>query len=201
MSKNLSKRLAKQDLATNTLVPPTATAQEEAIPVRGHPKARRRFRWGRVLMYLILFVLLIYAFFPTFWLISTSIKPQLEAFQNPPTWWPHHPTLYSYQILPADQQGFVTYFKNSLIVGVCTMLLTLLAAVPAGYVLSRFHFRGARTLLLVILATQMFPYVTILISLYTLFRQLHMLNTYPALVLSLYNLLAAVQYLDDEGLL
>ncbi len=146
MSKNLSKRLAKQDLATNTLVPPTATAQEEAIPVRGHPKARRRFRWGRVLMYLILFVLLIYAFFPTFWLISTSIKPQLEAFQNPPTWWPHHPTLYSYQILPADQQGFVTYFKNSLIVGVCTMLLTLLAAVPAGYVLSRFHFRGARTL-------------------------------------------------------
>jgi multiple sugar transport system permease protein len=86
--------------------------------------------------------------------------------------------------LPADQQGFVTYFKNSLIVGICTTLLTLLAAVPAGYVLSRFRFRGARALLLVILATQMFPYVTILISLYTLFRQLHMLNTYPALVLS-----------------
>ncbi len=78
----------------------------------------------------------------------------------------------------------MTYFKNSLIVGICTTLLTLLAAVPAGYVLSRFRFRGARALLLVILATQMFPYVTILISLYTLFRQLHMLNTYPALVLS-----------------
>jgi multiple sugar transport system permease protein len=136
------------------------------------------------LLYLILLVLLIYAFFPTFWLISTSIKPQLEAFQNPPTWWPHNPTLYSYQILPADQQGFVTYFKNSLIVGICTTLLTLLAAVPAGYVLSRFRFRGARALLLIILATQMFPYVTILISLYTLFRQLHMLNTFPALVLS-----------------
>ena len=78
----------------------------------------------------------------------------------------------------------MTYFKNSLIVGICTTLLTLLAAVPAGYVLSRFRFRGARTLLLVILGTQMFPYVTILISLYTLFRQLNLLNTYPALVLS-----------------
>src|SRR5258708_16247482 len=64
------------------------------------------------------------------------------------------------------------------------MVLTLLVAVPAGYVLSRFRFRGARALLLVILATQMFPYVTILISLYTLFRQLGLLNSYPALVLS-----------------
>jgi multiple sugar transport system permease protein len=135
-------------------------------------------------LYLILFVLLIYAFFPTFWMLSTSIKPQLEAFQNPPTWWPHNPTLNSYQILFTDQQGFLTYFKNSLIVGIFTTLLTLLAATPAGYVLSRFRFRGARALLLVILATQMFPYVTILISLYTLFRQLGMLNTYPVLVLS-----------------
>nr|HET6903910.1 carbohydrate ABC transporter permease [Ktedonobacteraceae bacterium] len=184
MSKDLSKHSAQEDLATNILIPPAATHQTTARPARGRANDKPRFSWGRVVLYLILIVLLIYAFFPTFWLISTSFKPQLEAFQNPPTWWPHNPTLYSYQILPADQQGFVTYFKNSLIVGICTTLMTLLAAVPAGYVLSRFRFRGARALLLVILATQMFPYVTILISLYTLFRQLHMLNTYPALVLS-----------------
>lgn len=84
----------------------------------------------------------------------------------------------------ADQQGFVRYFINSLIVSVFTTLLTLLVATPGGYVLSRFKFRGVRAVLLVILATQMFPYVVILISLYTLFRQLHMLNTYPALVLA-----------------
>ena len=184
MSKDLSKPFAQDDLATNVLEPPAITDQKAAIRARSRRRARRRFSWGQVVLYLILFVLLIYAFFPTFWLISTSIKPQLEAFQNPPTWWPHNPTFFSYQILPADQQGFVTYFKNSLIVGICTTLLTLLAAVPAGYVLSRFRFRGARTLLLVILGTQMFPYVTILISLYTLFRQLNLLNTYPALVLS-----------------
>ncbi|MDQ2905936.1 MAG: carbohydrate ABC transporter permease [Chloroflexota bacterium] len=145
---------------------------------------RTRHTAIRLLLYVALFLLLIYAFFPTFWLLSTSFKPQLEAFQNPPTWWPRQITFYSYQTLPADQQGFVQYFKNSLIVSFCTMLLTLLAATPGGYVLSRFHFRGARAVLLVILATQMFPYVTILISLYTLFRQLHMLNTYPTLVIA-----------------
>lgn len=145
---------------------------------------RPRFTFGRFLMYVALAALLIYAFFPTFWLISTSFKPQGEAFENPPTWVPRVFTTHSYEILPQDQQGFVTYFKNSLIVSVSTTLLSLLAAVPAGYVLSRFRFRGARALLLTILATQMFPYVTILISLYTLFRQLHILNTYPALILA-----------------
>ncbi|HEY7419472.1 MAG TPA: carbohydrate ABC transporter permease [Ktedonobacteraceae bacterium] len=138
----------------------------------------------RVVTYLILIALLLYAFFPTFWMLSTSFKSQAEAFFYPPTWWPHQFTFYSYKILPADQQGFVRYFTNSLIVSTCTTLLTLLAAAPGGYVLSRFQFRGVRAVLMVILATQMFPYVVILISLYTLFRQLHMLNTYPALVLA-----------------
>ncbi|BCL77925.1 ABC transporter permease [Ktedonobacteria bacterium brp13] len=145
---------------------------------------RTRHNMTRILTYVVLLVLLIYAFFPTFWLVSTSFKSQSEAFLYPPTWIPHLFTLYSYLILPADQQGFVRYFENSLIVSVCTTLLTLLAAAPGGYVLSRFHFRGARAVLMVILATQMFPYAVILISLYTLFRELHMLNTYPALVLA-----------------
>ena len=146
--------------------------------------SRRRYNLKRILLYLALAGLLLYAFFPTFWLLSTSVKPQLEAFQNPPTWVPRNPTLHSYEILPSDEQGFVQYFKNSLIIGVLATLLTLLAAVPAGYVLSRFRFRGARALLLIILGSQMFPYVTILISLYTLFRQLNMLNTYPALIIA-----------------
>ncbi len=188
MSHDISKPVSHDNLAARTPMSDSIIEQEPALPGNAATSTKRttkrRIRWTRVLLYVVLLVLLIYAFFPTFWLISTSIKPQLEAFQNPPTWWPHNPTLYSYQILPADQSGFVTYFKNSLIVGVFTTLLTLLAATPAGYVLSRFRFRGARALLLVILATQMFPYVTILISLYTLFRQLGMLNTYPALVLS-----------------
>ena len=169
-------------------VPLTSATQDNAGGISGVTRAqgnkKRPLSWKRVVIYLVLLVLLIYAFFPTFWLISTSFKPQLEAFQAPPTWWPHTITFHSYAILPADQQGFVAYFKNSLIVSVLTTLLTLLAATPAGYVLSRFQFRGARAILLVILGTQMFPYVTILISLYTLFRQLGMLNSYPALVLS-----------------
>jgi multiple sugar transport system permease protein len=145
---------------------------------------RVRHTLKRICMYALLVILLLYAFFPVFWMLSTSFKSQAEAFFYPPTWWPHQFTFHSYLILPADQQGFVRYFENSLIVSSFTTLLTLCAATPGGYVLSRFRFRGVRAILLVILATQMFPYVVILISLYTLFRQLHMLNTYPALVIA-----------------
>jgi multiple sugar transport system permease protein len=146
------------------------------------PRTRKRI--GRFFLYVALAILMVYAFFPTFWLISTSLKPQLEAFQNPPTWIPHTITFHSYRILPEDHAGFVQYLKNSFIVGIATTVITLIAAAHAGYALSRFRFRGARALVLLILATQMFPYVTILISLYTLFRQLHLLNTYQALILA-----------------
>ncbi len=160
-------------------------AETEESPSRStYRVGAPHFDTKRALVYVTLVILLLYAFFPTFWLISTSLKPQLEAFLNPPTWWPRTPTLHSYEILPRDEQGFVQYFKNSLIVSISATFLTLLAAIPAGYVLSRFRFRGTRALILVIVATQMIPYVTILISLYTLFRQLHILNTYPSLMLA-----------------
>ncbi len=168
----------------------TQSSRDSAIDERTryeHAEAKRhraRHTLKRICMYALLVILLLYALFPVFWMLSTSFKSQAEAFFYPPTWWPHQFTFHSYLILPADQEGFVRYFENSLIVSSFTTLLTLCVATPGGYVLSRFRFRGIRAVLLVILATQMFPYVVILISLYTLFRQLHMLNTYPALVIA-----------------
>ncbi len=181
MSKDISHlptRKAPEDAA------PKTQDVEIAVSTKGQASHRTKRTVMRIVTYVILILLFIFAFFPTFWMLSTSFKSQGEAFFYPPTWWPHQFTFHSYQILPADAEGFVRYFLNSVIVSVCTTLLTLLAAVPGGYVLSRFHFRGTRAILLVILTTQMFPYVVILISLYTLFRQLHLLNTYPALVLA-----------------
>jgi multiple sugar transport system permease protein len=54
----------------------------------------------------------------------------------------------------------------------------------AGYAVSRLRFPGKRPLLLGILATQMFPHVLILISLYGMFRQLHLMNTHLGLIFS-----------------
>ncbi len=109
-----------------------ATTTPTRRPVGERRRAPTGMRLARVGLYLALALLLAFAFFPTFWLISTSFKPQLEAFQNPPTWIPRRPTVFSYEILPRDRAGFVQFFKNSLIVGAATTLLTLLAATHAG---------------------------------------------------------------------
>src|SRR5258708_34568424 len=106
------------------VVEATPSAEAEAQRVTEHNRAQRRQqtgrRWRRALLYVALALLLVYAFFPPFWLLSTSIKPQLEAFQNPPTWWPRQITFYRNQLLPTDQHGFVKNFKNSMIVSLAT---------------------------------------------------------------------------------
>jgi len=110
----MSKQLPENRIAVPNPVEESAdttraaemAAAEAASRVDADAKRHRtRHTASRVLIYVILAILLIYAFFPTFWLLSTSFKPQLEAFQIPPTWWPRNFTFFSYQILPADQQG------------------------------------------------------------------------------------------------
>jgi multiple sugar transport system permease protein len=77
----------------------------------------------------------------------------------------------------------MTYFKNSMIVAVLTVLFTLILATPAAYGFSRVHFLGKRTLIYLILVSQMLPIVLILIPLYITFLKLRLLSTYIGLIL------------------
>ncbi len=70
-----------------------------------------------------------------------------------------------------------------MIVTIASVVLTLFLATPAGYVFSRMKFFGRRTLIYVVLISQMLPIVLILIPIYTLFLKLRLLSTYIGLVL------------------
>jgi len=140
---------------------------------------------SRIFIYLVLFIILTFAFFPIFWMISTSFKPKSEAFNVPPSWIPVSFTLESYIKQITDRGGFLVFFKNGLIVSVSVTIVTIILAVLAGYSFSRFRFSGQRAIFLLILATQMFPYVAIVISLYVVFKNLGLLNTYFGLILAL----------------
>jgi multiple sugar transport system permease protein len=76
------------------------------------------------------------------------------------------------------------YLRNSITTGIATSLLATAGATLAGYALSRLTFPGKRPLLLGILATQMFPHVLILISLYVMYRELNLMDTHYGLVLA-----------------
>jgi multiple sugar transport system permease protein len=143
-----------------------------------------RYKVGRVLTYSLLVFLLGMVFFPIFWLISTSLKTALQVYQIPPRWIPSTLTFENYAKLFSGYVPFPLYLRNSIIACIATALLATAGATIAGYALSRLTFPGKRPILLAILATQMFPHVLILISLYVMYRELHLMNTHVGLVIA-----------------
>lgn len=141
-------------------------------------------RLKQIIVSTVLLMTIIFVFFPTFWMVSTSLKPNADAFAIPPYWIPRQWTLENYARQLADRSGFVTYVGNGVLVALATAVVAVIVSVPAGYVFARFHFWGKRALLIVILASQMFPGVIIVIALYSLYRQIGLLDTHTGLILS-----------------
>jgi len=115
---------------------------------------------------------------PLYWMVTTSLKPVDQIFQKPPVLFPSSIQLDSYkQIfgLPTSRGEIyinaLVYLKNSLIIALITMLLTMLMAIPAAYALSRFKFRGRSAFVLFLLVAQMLPSVLMVIPLFVLFKQ------------------------------
>jgi multiple sugar transport system permease protein len=128
--------------------------------------------------------------FLIYWMLSVSLKAPEEVFTRAPTWYPHEPTFKAYINLwrlgttQTEVSPIGTFLLNSIIVAGGTTALCLFIGSLAAYVFSRFRFRGSRALMLVILTTQMFPFVMLVISVYLLFKRFYLLNTYIGLILS-----------------
>jgi len=147
------------------------------------PKRMRLFV-KTTLLYLITLAVMLPLIFPAYWLFSSSFKTNLAAYMTPPQWFPMPATVENYINLTVGYTDFITYVRNSLITCTATAILAMVVASLAGYAISRLRFRGKRPLLLAILSTQMFPHVLILISLYVMYRQLGLINTYLGLIIS-----------------
>lgn len=154
--------------------------------MRGNKKARIIKGGAKQVRLLIILSLLVLVLLPIYWMVNTSLKPQTEIFKMPPTIFPKEVTLQNYiSILVGDLASsisFMTYFKNSVIVSVATVILTLILATPAAYAFSRVLFIGKRMLIYLILISQMLPIVLILIPTYVTFLKLQLLSTYIGLV-------------------
>ena len=144
---------------------------------------RQPGRRRRVLLYAGAVVLVMAAAFPLFWMLSTSLKPSGEIFATPPRMIPAHPTLENFGRL-FRETSFLTYFRNSATVALMAVLLTLSVSALGAYGLTRFSFSGRDKVAGLILTTYMFAPVMIIIPFYILVKQLGIVNTHLALVLS-----------------
>jgi N,N'-diacetylchitobiose transport system permease protein len=121
--------------------------------------------------------------FPVYWMVNTAFKPRPEVMTATPHFLPDHPTLSNFGNAVRQPQ-FLTDLRNSVIVVALTVVASIVLGLFAAAALSRFRFRGRRTIMVVILAVQMLPGTALLIPMFVMFNGLGLLGTYAALVLA-----------------
>ncbi len=141
----------------------------------------RAFRFLTLWLPLILFLL--FLLFPFYWTLVTSLKTDTELHSLTVVYWPQQPTMAAYRYL-FQQYNFLHPMRNSLLVAVITMALSLTVSTLAAYSFSRFRFPGRKPLMMLFLTNNMFPTVLLLIPLFTNMRKLGLLYTPWSLVLS-----------------
>ncbi|MFN8449979.1 MAG: carbohydrate ABC transporter permease [Anaerolineae bacterium] len=136
---------------------------------------------GNALYYLIAIVLAVIFAGPFVWMLSSSLKPASEIFANPPTLISPNFSLNNYTEV-FRQAPFGRYMFNSFFVATTVTVIALILHAMAGYALARLEFPFKRVIFMVIIATLMVPFYTILIPLAILVRDLGWINTYLALI-------------------
>jgi N,N'-diacetylchitobiose transport system permease protein len=137
---------------------------------------------GRALTYLTLVAIVVVSLFPFFWMLITSVKPDTDIFTKTPEFLPTNPIFDRYRDLFAG--NVPQQFVNSIIVAGSTTVITGVIALFAGYSLARFRIPLRKYLLIVILSIQLLPQTVLVIPLFVVLRNAHLLSTYPGLILS-----------------
>lgn len=134
----------------------------------------------RIVFYVLVAVIAVYALFPFYWAFSTSFKTENEMFSRA-SYIPQEPTLKNYRyVLESDR--FLLSLRNSAIVSSLTSLLALTVGSFAAYALGRLRFPGRTALLYLVLSMTMFPAISILSGLYTVVKEFGLFGTPFALI-------------------
>jgi ABC-type glycerol-3-phosphate transport system permease component len=136
----------------------------------------------RTLGILLLVVSLFVFMFPFFWMISCSLKTLAEVSVFPPPVLPAVPQWQNY-ITAFTRAPLARYGLNSVIVSLSVIVLVVSLTSAAAYALVFLNFRFKRVIFLMLMAPQMVAGVTLMLPLFIVLRQLHMLNTLPALII------------------
>jgi multiple sugar transport system permease protein len=119
--------------------------------------------------------------FPVYWMINVSFTKDTDMRHDPPYLFPVHGTLQGYRSV-LDQQG--PYLGTSLLIGLGTVVLTVLLSAPAGYSLAKLRPRGGGVLSFVLLMAQMIPGIIMAMGFYAIYLRLGVLNSAAGLVLA-----------------
>lgn len=134
---------------------------------------------GRVI---VLTIFLLIAIMPIYWMLITSLKTSKDVISLDIQYWPKNLTFDNYKAV-LKGSGFLYYVKNSLITSLVSATIVLLAAIPGGYGLARYKFKGKGAVTNTYLITQMIPITLLLVPLMSIYGRLGLMDTLASVVI------------------
>ncbi|HZC39858.1 MAG TPA: carbohydrate ABC transporter permease [Streptosporangiaceae bacterium] len=126
-------------------------------------------------------VALVIMLFPLYAVIVASFEDNSQLYGTHYNFWPPSLSLANYRTV-LSQQG--AHIVSTLIIALATAALTLAIALPAAHALARYRFRVTVLIAGSLLVAQILPSIVIANSLFILYHKLHLLDSYPGLVLA-----------------
>ncbi|UCE56651.1 MAG: carbohydrate ABC transporter permease [Desulfobacterales bacterium] len=141
-------------------------------------------RWALILAYFFLIVFIIFFLFPPYYMLVTSFKTnqEISSVKGIPWIINQAPTLFHYKNLLINTH-FLTFFKNTVIVTIFTVAISMTISILAAYSLSRMRFFGSALLATGVFLTYLVPETLLFIPLFKVLGKLGLLNSKWALVL------------------
>ncbi|NUW44074.1 carbohydrate ABC transporter permease [Nonomuraea rhodomycinica] len=158
----------------------TATLSR-SVPITRAPRGRRPR--SRAAAWAAVAVIGLFGLAPIYWLVVTAFTPDERAFTFPPSLVPTELTFDHFTKL-ADNEKLFGYLVNSVVVSVVTAFLSVVVSAYMAYAFSKFRYRGRKSLMHLVLASQLFPQALLLVTLYAVFSASGLLGGYTSLILS-----------------
>jgi multiple sugar transport system permease protein len=153
-------------------------------PVATRPVVRRRRsarrRAGSWVRYAVIIIVVIVALFPVYWMVLSTFQPAADSLTYPPDVLPHGIQFGTLRTL-FDGNPIFSWLLHSLTASAVCVAVTLIFAVPGGYLLSRLKWRGVGPFGFLLLFTQLMPGAMIVVPELQFFRTLHWTNNLFAL--------------------
>ena len=142
------------------------------------PRSLRRLTWDGIAVLTAALMA-----FPIYWMVSTAFKPGRDILRLDPQWFPAHPTLLNFQDAVA-QPFFWADVRNSLLVTLTTVALSVALAFMGALAIARFPFRGRTAIVMLVIGVQMVPLTALVIPIYLLFDAVGQVDQLPGVIVA-----------------
>ena len=127
--------------------------------------------------------IIVYTIIPLIWIVNLSLKPSADRADG--NFWAVHPTLENYELIftGGAKDLFLPALLNSILVTLIATLIAVILATFCAYAIARLDFPGKRLILGTALTVSFFPVISLVTPLFDLWRQIHLFDTIPGLIL------------------